>query len=234
MKKIQVFLRHCYYSPNSSLDNRKRPDWFDKKKIFENFKKTINFKLADYTIIYDSKFGGIQDTFLKNEQNVEIINVGYESGSFLETIEIIKNRNFSDDTIIYFLEDDYLHRYNWCEIMLEGFTLPIHYLSLYDHLDKYTDNGYDNLRSKIYATSSAHWRTVPSTCNTYASKMSQLMQDIEIHKHFSENAIDGITMDHSKFCFLQNEGRILVTSIPGYSTHCDQYLSPVIKWSQYL
>ena len=68
MKQIQIFMRHCYYSPNSALPNRHRPKWFDKIKLFENFKKTINPELAEYTIVYDEKFGHIQDTFSQTIQ----------------------------------------------------------------------------------------------------------------------------------------------------------------------
>lgn len=232
--KIEVFLRHCFYSPNSALPNRKRPEWFDKVKVFENFKKTINSDLANYTIVYDEKFGPIKDTFLKNEKNVEIINYGYESGSFSRTVDIVLGKNFSDDTIIYFLEDDYLHQRQWCEILLEAFTLPVHYVSLYDHLDKYIDPGYDNLISKIFVSESVHWRTVPSTCNTYATKISFLKEDYLIHKHYSDAASDGVSMDHSKFIHLGNIGRTLITSIPGYSTHCDYLQSPTINWEQHL
>ena len=234
MKKIQVFIRHCFYSPNSAIPGRTRPEWFDKIKLFENFKRTINPELADYTIVYDEHFGKIEDTFLKDEKNVEIINCGNEASSFLATLNIVENGKFDDDTIIYFLEDDYLHQDRWCEVLIEAFTLPIHYVSLYDHLDKYVESGYDNLVSKIFATSSCHWRTVPSTCNTYAGKMGQLKSDMHIHRHFSEASPDGVSMDHSKFCHLGSVGRVLVTSIPGYSTHCDHYQSPTINWEKYL
>jgi hypothetical protein len=234
MKPIQVFMRHCYYSPNSALPNRHRPEWFDKVKLFENFKRTINLELADYTIIYDEKFGSISDTFLKNEENVEVINCGYEAGSFSRTVDIALSKNFSDDTIIYFLEDDYLHQPKWCEILLEGFTLPTHYISLYDHLDKYIDSGYDNLVSKILVSKSVHWRTTPSTCNTYAAKVSTLWEDYSIHKHYSDASPDGVSMDHAKFVYLGNIGKRLITSIPGYATHCDHLQSPIVDWKQYL
>jgi hypothetical protein len=230
--KIEVFLRHCFYSPNSSLPNRLRPEWFDKPKIFENFKKTINQEIANYTIVYDEHFGSINETFLSDEKNVEIINCGNEAGSFLKTLDIIQSKNFDDDTIIYFLEDDYLHRENWCEVLIEAFTLPIHYVSLYDHLDKY--HYYDDLRSKIFYTPSVHWRTTPSTCNTYATKLNQLNEDIDVHRHFSAVSSNGISMDHDKFCRLGDMGRVLVTPIPGYSTHCDQFQSPTINWEKYI
>jgi hypothetical protein len=234
MKPIQVFMRHCYYSPNSALPNRHRPEWFDKVELFENFKTTINPELADYTIVYDEKFGPISDTFLKDEENVEIINFGYEAGSFSCTLDIALEKNFSDDTIIYFLEDDYLHQPGWCEILLEGFTLPTHYISLYDHLDKYIDSGYDGLVSKVLVSDSVHWRTVPSTCNTYAARVGDLKEDYNIHKHYSDASPDGISMDHAKFVHLGNVGKRLITPIPGYATHCDHLQSPVIDWKKYL
>jgi hypothetical protein len=230
--KIQVFLRQCFYSPNSALANRKRPEWFDKIKIFENLKRTINPELAQLNILYDEHFGNISETFLSSEENVQIVNCGNEAGSFLRTLEIVESSGFDDDTIIYFLEDDYLHRKNWCEVLMEAFTLPIHYVSLYDHLDKYMD--YPDLTSKIYHTNSVHWRSVPSTCNTYAAKMGQLKEDMSIHKHFSAASPDGISMDHAKFVHLGNSGRTLITPIPGYSTHCDLLHSPTIDWEKYI
>ena len=234
MKPIQVFMRHCYYSPNSALPNRHRPEWFDKVKLFENFKKTINPELADYTIGYDKKFGPIEDTFLKDEENVEIIEFGYEAGSFSRTVDIALEKGFSDDTIIYFLEDDYLHQEGWCEVLLEGFSLPTHYISLYDHLDKYIDQGYDNLVSKILVSDTCHWRTAPSTCNTYAARVDTLKADYQAHKHFSDASPDGVSMDHAKFVHLGNQGRRLITSIPGYATHVDHLQSPTIDWEKYV
>lgn len=230
--KIEVFLRQCFYSPNSALSNRKRPEWFDKIKVFENLKRTIDPDLANLNIIYDEHFGLLNETFLSNEDKIQVINCGNEASSFLKTLEIVESFDFDDETIIYFLEDDYLHRENWCNILLEAFTLPIHYVSLYDHLDKYLD--YPDLTSKIFHTSSVHWRTVPSTCNTYAAKYGQLKEDMNIHRHFSAASPDGITMDHSKFVQLGNMGRILVTPLPGYSTHCDLLHSPTINWEKYI
>ena len=228
--KIEVFLRQCYLSPNASLPNRHRPPWFDKVKIFKNLKKTIDPKLAHLNIVYDEHFGSISDTFLKDEENVEIINCGNEAGSFLATLDIIESRNYDDDTIIYFLEDDYLHKEGWCDVLLEAFSLPIQYVSLYDHLDKYIDSGYNDLVSKIFVTKTCHWRTTPSTCNTYAGKMGQFREDMDIHRHYSAASSDGISMDHAKFVNLGQVGKTLVTSIPGYSTHVDHLQSPTVDW----
>ena len=228
--KIEVFLRQSFNTEGKSVSNNIRPHWFKKQKAFNNFKSTINLKLANYTIVYDEFLGPINKTFLSNESKVKIIKAGTEEKSFSKTLEIVESEHFDDNTIIYFIEDDYIHRENWCEVLLEAFMLPIHYVSLYDNLDKYLH--YNDLKTTIYHTESVHWRTVPSTCNSYASKMKQLKEDITIHKHFSSDSDCGVSRDHQKFLYLGNSGKVLITPIPGYSTHCNEYMSPTIDWSK--
>ena len=81
MKKIEVFLRHCYYS-HLQYSSNCRPSWWDKEKVFENFKRTLNPETTHYTIIYDKHHGERENTFLKNEENVYEIDCGKESKSF--------------------------------------------------------------------------------------------------------------------------------------------------------
>jgi hypothetical protein len=230
--KIEIFLRHCFYSPNSVIPNRHRPDWFDKEKIFANFKKETNKSHCNYTIIYDNHFGPLNETFLKNESNVVETNCGCESASFIFMLNYVKQKNYDPDTIIYFVEDDYLHRPGWDIALLEAFTLPIHYVSLYDHLDKYLH--YPDLFSKIYCTSSCHWRSTPSTCNTYAVMYRQLMEDYHTNEVYSVYSNNGVSRDHEKFVDLGSQGKVLVTPIPGYATHCDHLQSPTIDWKSYI
>ena len=73
---IYVYLRHCYYSKIQEAPGKQRPDWWDKEKVFYNFKNTINPETTQYTIIYDEHYGKIEDTFLAQEENVHIINPG--------------------------------------------------------------------------------------------------------------------------------------------------------------
>lgn len=236
MKPIKVFLRTCYHSPNQDLPNRTRPAWFSKRKCFENFKKTINNDLADYYEIFDAHFAisGPYDSkpyYLEVRQGHDkIINEGTEAGSFLKTMDYALSLGLPDETIIYFLEDDYLHLPNWCEALIEGLSLPgVDYVSGLDHGDKYRD--YPDLVSKLFVSKSYHWRTTPSTTNTFACKLSTLRQDAEIHRKYSENL--QITQDHSKFVDLCGRGRVLVTSVPGFSTHCvPGDLSPIIDWEK--
>ena len=239
-KPIEVFYRHCYYSRLQELPDRGRPEWFNKIKVFENFKNTLDPDLVNYTIVYDEFYGGIEKTFLASEKNVKIVNHGSECESFLSTLDLVQSRNFDDDQIIYFLEDDYLHRPGWCDVLMEGFTVDNDgknpsYVTMYD-FDWFIAKGF---LSEIFFTKSTHWRATAGTTNTYACKYKTLIEDLDVHKKYSsEKAIkeeDGFhfSKDYDKFYELTNMKRFLISSIPGWSTHCDvDHLSPVIDWEQ--
>ena len=117
--------------------------------------------------------------------------------------------------------------------MLEGFSLPdIDYLTLYDHPDKYTA-AYEKLSSKLYRTKSCHWRTTPSTTNTYAMRWSTLRSHLSIHRQYSKDV--KISKDHAKFCELKKLGATLISCIPGYSSHIESNNeSPCIDWEKQL
>jgi len=233
-KPIEVFIRHCYYSKIQELPDRIRPSWFNKIKVFENFKNTLNSNLINYTIVYDEFYGSIDKTFLAKEKNVEIIKCGNECDSFLETLEIIQSKNLSDDTIVYLLEDDYLHRPGWSEVMLEGFEIKSHYLTLYD-FDFFIAKGW---LCEIFTTPSSHWRAVPATTNTFACKYKTLIEDMEIQKEYSIYGIREMdeysySRDYNKFWELQKQERYLISPMPGWSTHCDEnHISPIIDWKK--
>jgi len=233
-KQIEVFIRHCYYSKLQELPDRTRPSWFNKIKVFENFKNTLNPDLINYTIVYDEFYGSINKTFLYQEKNVEIIKCGNECDSFLETLKTIQSRNFDDEQIIYLLEDDYLHRSGWSDIVLEGFALNPHYLTLYD-FDFFIAKGY---LCEIFTTPSSHWRAVPATTNTFACKYKTLIEDFEIHQKYSINGVkeeEGFhfSKDYDKFWELQKQQRYLISPMPGWSTHCDEnHISPIIDWKK--
>ena len=233
-KPIEVFIRHCYYSKIQELPDRIRPSWFNKIKVFENFKNTLNPDLINYTIVYDEFYGSIDKTFLSQEKNVEIIKCGSETDSFLQTLDIIQSRNFDDDTIVYLLEDDYLHRPGWSEVMLEGFDIKSHYLTLYD-FDFFIAKGY---LCEIFTTPSSHWRAVPATTNTFACRYKTLIEDLKIHQKHSINGVkeaEGFhySKDYDKFWELQQQHKYLISPMPGWSTHCDSnHISPVIDWKK--
>jgi hypothetical protein len=194
----------------------------------------LNSNLVNYTIVYDEFYGSIDKTFLSREKNVEIIKCGSECDSFLQTLDIVQSKNFDDDTIVYFLEDDYLHRPGWAEVMLEGFTINPSYVTLYD-FDFFIAKGY---LCEIFTTPSSHWRAVPATTNTFACKYKTLLEDLKIHQKYSIHGVkekEGFhhSKDYDKFWELQKDHKYIVSPMPGWSTHCDaNHISPLINWEK--
>jgi hypothetical protein len=229
--KIKLFQRHCNFSSNSH--HKPRPEWFDREKIFDMLISTLDERV-EFTAFHDSGNGSIDDHFLKNK-NVNKISQkgGNDAQSFLNLLNYVIEQNYNDEDIIYFLEDDYLHKPGWVDILLEGFEfIGADYYTLYDHPDKYFLPMYENLQSKIIVTPSTHWRTTPSTTNTYACKFKILKQHFDIHVKYCD-LVDKWTKDHDKFVHLWSIGSNLISCIPGYSTHCEPtYLSPLIDWSK--
>jgi hypothetical protein len=147
-------------------------------------------------------------------------------------------KTFKDNDVVYFLEDDYLHLPGSENAILEGISIA-DYVSLYDHNDKYipgseggnpfidTDGGEV---TKVFVTKSKHWRLTNSTTMTFATTMNILMEDKPIWEQFTTGAHPN---DFAAFLKLRENGRSLITPIPGLSTHCEpRWASPLIDWSK--
>jgi hypothetical protein len=232
--RIEIFARSCIHSKVS--EKKKRHPFFSKLGCYQNLLHTIqNEKKVNLTFFLDTFYEGPAHFLQKqSKHNVVEIKKGTEAASFLFMLDYVCNLSLSDDTIIYFLEDDYLHRPGWVKVLREGINLGASdYITLYDHQDKYFLPPYKDLASKIYRTESSHWRTTPSTTNTYAMRFSTLKKHKEIHARFSEGV--SISKDHDKFLHLNELGSSLLSPIPGWSTHMEpQFESPCVDWSKVL
>lgn len=232
--RVKVFVRHCYASDASR--HKERFDGFSRQRCYQNLIETIDSLDVDVTFFLDSARADSSQHFLKEQQRFPVIdiNAGTESASFLHMLDYVLSQKMDPETIVYFLEDDYLHKPGWLHILREGFSIPsIDYVTLYDHKDKYEMAEYQNLHSRIFHTESCHWRTTPSTTNTYAMRFQTLKRDALIHRAYSENV--AITRDHAKFIALADRGSILISSIPGYATHAEPaFASPCADWQSIL
>ena len=228
---IRLFQRHCNFSTQS--EHKPRPGWFNREVIFDKLIASLDSRV-EYTAFHDSGNGEIKDHFLAHKEvNKVSVKGGNDAQSFLNLLNHVNEQEYDDDDIIYFLEDDYLHKHGWVDIMEEGFDMiGADYYTLYDHPDKYFLPMYQDLTSKVIATKNVHWRTTPSTTNTYACRFSTLKKHFDIHvKHC--DLVAKWTKDHDKFTELWNNGSNLISCIPGYSTHVEgNMLSPVTDWSK--
>lgn len=233
MLPIEVFIRHCNYSSVSA--HKARFESFSKERCFRNLLTTLeDEKKINVTFFLDTFHSMEGEHFIRGQDRYPVIEfkAGSEASSFLFMIEHVYSQKFSPGTIIYFLEDDYLHLPHWPQILREAFTLPgIDYATLYDHKDKYFFPQYADLKSKLLHTASCHWRTTPSTTNTYAMLFKTLQKHIDLHRCYSLGRT--ISADHEKFTKLGQEGAVLISSIPGYSSHAEpDYASPCTNWEQ--
>lgn len=232
--KIQLFVRHCHFSDVSQ--HKGRIKGFSRQKCHDNLLATVDVERVDITFLLDSFHPVSEPHFVTMQTQFPVIEIkeGSETGSFLKLLDYVMSLKLKDDTIIYFLEDDYLHREGWVDVLLEGFTTPgTSYVTLFDDRDKYESPMYTALFSKLFITETCHWRTTPSTTNTYAMQFKTLKEHLPIHRQFSEGR--RITADYEKFLALGAIGTQLISPIPGWSTHVDAgHTSPCINWEAML
>tara|TARA_R110000851_G_scaffold255264_1_gene407855 strand:- start:50 stop:745 length:696 start_codon:yes stop_codon:yes gene_type:complete len=229
---IHIFYRH---SQNAS-PGRGRPEWFNYVDCFENLEKTISSRTdVDVTLVYDGDTPNTDDVVKKlNSSSLDFnLLITHHNSSLLsyrDLLSHIKNKkDIKDGDLIYFLENDYLHKEGWVDVvnnLYHTYDMSTAYVSLYDHNDKYTHPMYNDLVSKIFTTSKCHWRTVPSTCGSFIISKKLFDLDYDIWS----TAVG----DHNTFLHLNNtRNRFVFTPIPGLSTHCmEGLMSPTVNWSK--
>src|SRR5690606_29373063 len=117
---IEVFVRHTPFS--SASRHKKRPALFDKERCYENLIATADERVR-FTHILDTAHG--QQHFLRGKAKEMV--AGTEAKSFLALIEYVKNLELEPNTLIYFVEDDYVHRKGWVDALFEVFELTVDY-----------------------------------------------------------------------------------------------------------
>ncbi len=228
--KIELFVRHCNFSEVSQ--HKGRIPGFSRQKCHENLLSTVDRERVNITFLLDTFHPSATPHFVTQQSEFPVIEIkeGCETGSFLKLLDHVMSLKLRDDTIVYFLEDDYLHKEGWVDVLLEGFTIPAaSYVTLFDHRDKYFLPMYSDLKSNLFHTPTCHWRTTPSTTNTYAMRFKTLKDSLPTHQQFSLGR--RITADHDKFIELGKQGAQLISPIPGWSSHIDAgNTSPCIAW----
>jgi hypothetical protein len=218
--------------------NKVKPDYIDNQKCLQNFCNVFYDHIYDIHIIADNCSESTMDMINRyiDPANIEKVSVGHGAGTF--NLALDKALKWDDDEIVYFVENDYLHKPNSPTILKEGFDLGASFVALYDHPDKYMDpraggnpyceGGAEDTR--IYLSKSTHWKVTNSTTMTLASKVSILKQTEDIlRKHTSGTHPNDFPM----FMELRENNHLLITPIPGYATHGETaWLSPLTDWSQ--
>lgn len=215
---------------------KEKPDYINNETCLKN--ATTIFKDADWLVIADN-VSLPTENMIRNYVAEDLINwvsVGHGAGTF--NLALNEALTYNDDDIVYFIENDYLHKPESVKILKEGFELGASFVALYDHPDKYLDpskggNPYcegGGEDTRVYLTDSCHWKITNSTTMTFASKVSTLKRvESILRKHTVGTHPD----DFEMFLELRQLGELLITPLPGYATHGEtRWLSPLTDWSK--
>jgi len=213
-----------------------KPDYINNENCLKNFVRVFNKHINDIIVIVDNPSDELLDSIKKYIpiNNIVIVKIGHGAGTFNTALDIALT--FDDNEVVYFVENDYLHKDGSDIILMEGINMGAHFVSLYDHPDKYLDpieggNPHCEGRSEItrvYLTDNSHWKLTNSTTMTFASKVSTLKKVEDILRKFTNGTHPH---DFEMFTELRIMECSLVTPIPSYSTHGEtKYLAPLISW----
>ena len=160
---IGVINRHCVFSDISA--SKENPSWFDREKIFLNLVKETDRDDIKFYVFFDGD--DLSGHFLnkyKDQYKIITKKCGSGAASFTSALDFASTL---DCESFYFVEDDYIHKKNWVNVLKEGLSLGADYVTLYDHPDKYDVSMY-NQSSMLLLSPSSHWKITPSTTDTFA------------------------------------------------------------------
>jgi hypothetical protein len=218
--------------------NKVKPDYINNENCLKNFCNVFFDYIYDIHIIADNCSEPTMEMIRRyiDPINIEKVSVGHGAGTF--NLALDKALKWEDNEIVYFVENDYLHKQGSPNVLKEGFNLGASFVALYDHPDKYLDpscggnpyceGGAEDTR--VYLTDSCHWKITNSTTMTFSSKVSTLKQTENIlRKHTSGTHPN----DFHIFLELRENNHLLITPLPGYATHGETaWLSPLTKWNE--
>ena len=225
------------YRISDSGYNKIKPDFITNEICLKNFVEV--FLPNDFIIIADNISEDTKKMILKYvpEDCIQYVKVGHGAGTFNLALDLALTYN--DEEIVYFIENDYLHTSDAKKILKEGFDIGASFVSLYDHPDKYLspdrggnpycDGGAEDTR--VYLTDNSHWKITNSTTMTFAAKVKTLKENEKILRDFTNETHPH---DFQMFLKLREYNQLLITPIPGRSTHGETaWLSPLTKWKNY-
>lgn len=226
-----------YYRISDAGYNKVKPSYITNEHCLKNALQVFPWMEYHWCIIADNVSEDTNNMIQKYipRDHVEYVSVGHGAGTFNLALDAALNN--SDNDIIYFLENDYLHRPGSADVLQEGFGLGASFVSLYDHPDKYMDPAHGGNPfcvgnaedTRVYLSNSCHWKLTNSTTMTFAAKVSTLKRTERVLRKWTS----GVHPDDFKmFLELREIGESLITPLPGYATHGEtRWLSPLTDWS---
>ena len=219
-----------YYRLSDKGRRHDKPDFINGQNCLRNFCQ--HFDPKSITVIADNCEEETIDMISAYIDKSQIIRTSLgNSGAFLFAAKKAIEEN-GGETIVYLVEDDYMHIKDSQTVLKEGISLA-DYVTLYDHPDKYLDgpNPYvkdGGEQTKVLLTKSTHWKYTNSTTMTFATRVKTLREDLHILEKYCKEKIPD---DFHMFCELYSKKRRLVSPLPGRATHGQlPWLCPLVEW----
>ena len=216
-----------------------KPDYINNENCLKNFCCIFFDHIHDIHVIADNCSDATIDMIKKyiDLSMIEKTSIGSGAGSFNYALD--KALKWSDDEMVYFVENDYIHLKRSPEIIKEMLTRGASYATLYLHPDKFMpplqggnpevgeDGGYP---TKIYRGSTELYAMFNSTTMTFASTVATLRDDESILREYTQGTYP---RDFEMFLSLRAKGKALLCPLNAYSTHGETaWLAPLYKTKQ--
>lgn len=213
-----------------------KPAYINNEACLLNALDVFSTEQHDWLIIADNVSEATKHMIEKYVLNVKYVSVGHGAGTF--NLALDEALGYEDDEIVYFIENDYLHKPDSDKIIIEGIQLGAPFITLYDHPDKYMDpsiggnpfchGGAEDTR--VYISDSCHWKLTNATTMTFASTVKSLKRTEPTLRKWTQGSYPE---DFKMFLDLRDQNELLISSIPGYSTHGETaWLTPLTDWSK--
>tara|TARA_R110001599_G_scaffold325058_2_gene537135 strand:- start:2949 stop:3644 length:696 start_codon:yes stop_codon:yes gene_type:complete len=218
--------------------NKVKPEYINNENCLANAVKVFDNSI--WSVIADNVSADTNDMIQKYVTRNCIFYAEKGNGAATFNLALDEALTYDDEEIIYFIENDYLHKPESEKIIEEGFKLGASFVSLYDHPDKYItpENGGNPYcqggaeDTRVYLTDSCHWKITNSTTMTFAAKVKTLKEIEPTLRHYTTGTYP---QDFKMFLDLRKQGHLLVTPLPGYSTHGETaWLTPLAEWKKYI
>jgi hypothetical protein len=243
-------------SPEGAGYKKDKPHYINNENCLKNFIRV--FGKDDVLILFDeeyclreyyresthdikqaiSNFHYLKDWCDDEQIDYEYIQAGSSAKSFNLALDVALT--FDEDEIVYFVENDYIHKIGSKEILKNIFKSIVSdnlFVSLYQHPDKFLHsslggNPFVNLDNSyvtyLYEGDDCHWNVVDSTTMTFATKVKTLKKFEHILREFT---VGTYPHDAQMFWKIGKNGGKLITPFPSYSTHGEtKWLAKFVDW----
>jgi hypothetical protein len=230
---------HIYYRISDTGYNKIKPPFINNSNCLHNFIGIFSKSEYHISVIADNVSSTTYDMIENHvpSNRIKTVSIGNGAGTFNIALDDALNIS-NENEIVYFVENDYLHKSGSDSVLIEGFDLNPSFITLYDHPDKYLDpshggnpyctGGAENTR--LYLTRSCHWKITNSTTMTFAAKVKTLKQAENILRKWTNETHPH---DFQMFLDLQKHHHVLISSVPGYATHGEtQWMCPLHDWEK--